>query len=361
MMKKEDPANPYHVGARTTLFILGVVLGGVVFGFFLINRSENKPRRRRPGALGHVVPTPSVGREVDGMKWIPSGTFWMGSEDGKADEKPVHQVTVRGVWMDKTEVTNEEFKKFVDATAYITSAERAPKREDPPNASSETLAPGSLTFGHPEANAPLDNPASWWRWTADANWRHPEGSNSTIEGRAKHPVVHVSWEDAAAYAKWANKRLPTEAEWEHAARGGLDRKPYVWGEERIPGGKWMANIWQGTFPSVNTKDDGFEGTAPVGTFPPNGYGLYDMAGNVSEWCADWYHPEYYKDSPSHNPKGSEKSFDPNDPNTPKRVLRGGSFLCSDNNCTSYRPATRMKSPPDARSSDSGFRCVRDAQ
>jgi sulfatase modifying factor 1 len=356
----EPKINPHQVSGRMIALIVTVMFAGLAFGFFLIDRSEKRPRRRRPGALGHVTPMPSVGREVDGMMWIPAGTFWMGSENGKPDEQPVHEVTIHAFWMDKTEVTNEQFKKFVDATGYVTVAERAPKKEDFPNTPQEALVPGALTF-HALPEGSTDDSASWWRWTPGASWRHPEGPDSTIEGREKYPVVQVAWEDAAAYAKWAEKRLPTEAEWERAARGGLDRKPYVWGDEKTPEGKWKANIWEGDFPRVNTKEDGFEGVAPVGSFPANGYGLYDMAGNVWEWCVDWYRPDYYQKSPRQDPKGPQSSFDPDEPNTPKRILRGGSFLCSDSYCSGYRPSARMKSSPDTGLAHTGFRCVRDVR
>jgi formylglycine-generating enzyme required for sulfatase activity len=192
-----------------------------------------------------------------------------------------------------------------------------------------------------------------------ANWRHPTGPKSSIAGLEKHPVVQVCWDDAMAYAKWAGKRLPTEAEWEYAARGGLTNAAFIWGSELTPGGKWNGNIWQGKFPTENTSADGFPGTAPVATFAPNGYGLYDMAGNVWEWCADWYQPEYYAQSPAKNPPGPQESYDPNEPGVMKRVMRGGSFLCSDVYCTGYRPSARMKSSPDTALSHTGFRCVRD--
>ena len=312
-----------------------------------------------------VVPTnPPAARtnaarvETNGMVLIPGGTFWMGSEDGQPDEQPLHQVSVDGFWMDKTEVTNEQFEKFVRATGYVTIAELKPDSKEFPDAKPELLVPGSVVFSPPAEEVPLTDPSGWWRYVPGANWRHPEGPHSTIEGREKHPVVHVAWHDAVAYAKWAGKRLPTEAEWEYASRGGLDRQRYVWGNEQTPGGKWQANIWQGHFPNENTGADGFKGTAPVASFPPNGYGLYDTAGNVWEWCADWYRPDYYARSPAKNPPGPEDSVDPDEPGVKKRVQRGGSYLCSDVYCSGYRPSARMKCTPDTGLSHTGFRCVK---
>ncbi|MBX6313325.1 MAG: formylglycine-generating enzyme family protein [Isosphaeraceae bacterium] len=292
------------------------------------------------------------------MVWIPGGTFLMGCDDpDMVDARPWHEVTLDGFWMDQTEVTNEQFAKFVAATGYITTAERALDPKDYPGVPTEQLKPSGIVFSPPSQPVPLDNHLQWWRMVPGADWRHPEGPESSIEGREKHPVVHVSWEDAAAYAQWAGKRLPTEAEWEYAARGGLERKHFVWGDELKPEGKWMANIWQGHFPVENKAEDGYSRTAPVGSFPPNGFGLYDMAGNVWEWCADWYQPDYYKWSPKVNPQGPETSHDPMEPGIPKRVNRGGSFLCSDMYCKRYDPGGRGKGAPDSGASHIGFRCV----
>ncbi len=296
----------------------------------------------------------------DGMVWIPGGKFWMGCEDPTmVDARPIHLVTVDGFWMDRTEVTNAQFARFVEATGYVTVAERKPDPNDFPGAPPEALVPGSLVFTPPPVDVPLDNHLIWWSYVPGASWRHPSGPNSDIQGKDNHPVVQVCWEDAVAYAKWAGKRLPTEAEWEFAARGGLDRKRYVWGDDMSPGGKWMVNNWQGQFPAENTEADGYRTTAPVGSFPPNGYGLFDMAGNVWEWCSDWYRPDYYNESPSRNPKGPDTSYDPLEVGVPKRVQRGGSFLCSDLYCTRYIPGSRGKGEPSSAASHIGFRCVMD--
>jgi formylglycine-generating enzyme required for sulfatase activity len=292
------------------------------------------------------------------MVWIPGGEFWMGSDDeSMRDAQPVHRVRVDGFWMDRTEVTNAQFAQFVAVTGYVTVAERTPDSKDYPDAPPELLVPGSIVFTPPPGPVPLSNHLVWWRYVPGADWRHPEGPDSSIAGRENHPVVQVCWYDAVAYCQWAGKRLPTEAEWEFAARGGLERKRYVWGDELNPGGKWMVNNWQGRFPSENTAADGFTRTSPVGTFPPNGYGLHDMAGNVWEWCADWYQPGYPAHDRTPNPQGPDVSHDPAEPGVPKRVQRGGSFLCSDLYCTRYLPGARGKGAPDSGASHVGFRCV----
>jgi formylglycine-generating enzyme required for sulfatase activity len=291
------------------------------------------------------------------MAWVPGGTFWMGGDDSSVDDaKPVHEVKVSGFWVDRTEVTNRQFARFVKATLYITVAERKPDAKDFPDAPPEKLVPGSIVFTPPAGRVSLDDPLVWWRYVPGASWRHPEGPASTIEGKDDHPVVQICFYDAQAYANWAGKRLPTEAEWEFAARGKIPRARYVWGDDRLPGGTWQANIWEGRFPDQDTVEDGFARTAPVGSFPANGFGLFDMAGNVWEWCSDWYRPGY-ETSPRENPVGPGSSYDPDEPNVPKRVQRGGSFLCSDQYCTRYLPGARGKGAPDSAASHVGLRCV----
>jgi formylglycine-generating enzyme required for sulfatase activity len=299
----------------------------------------------------------SPGPAPEGMVWVPGGMFWMGGDDASmSDAKPVHEVTVSGFWMDCTEVTNGEFARFVKATGYITVAERPPDPKDFPDAPREKLVPGSIVFTPPAGRVSLDDPLAWWRYVAGANWRHPEGPASSIEGKDDFPVVQICWIDAVAYAEWAGKRLPTEAEWEMAARGGKARARYVWGDELRPGGKWQANTWQGHFPDVNSAEDGFARIAPAKAFPANGFGLYDMAGNVWEWCADWYRPGYDAGA-CHDPVGPSSSYDPAEPGIPKRVQRGGSFLCSDQYCTRYLPGARGKGASDSAASHVGLRCV----
>ena len=306
-----------------------------------------------------------------GMVWIPGGTFLIGTNDKESfpNERPAHLVQVQGFWMDVHDVTNAEFAKFVEATGYVTTAERPINWEDlkkelppgTPKPDDGALAPGSLVFTPTSGPVPLNDLSAWWRWVPGVNWRHPEGPGSSIRGRENHPVVQVSWYDALAYAQWAGKRLPTEAEWEFAARGGLESKRYVWGDEFKPGGKYMANTWQGLFPVRDSAEDGFAGTSPVGSFPANGYGLYDMAGNVWQWCSDWYRVDTNIEAASKNvcrdPRGPTESYDPGDPYAPKRVVKGGSFLCNPSYCESYRPSARRGTPPDTGSSHTGFRCV----
>lgn len=295
------------------------------------------------------------------MVHIPAGTFQMGTNDPAfPDAQPVHKVSVKEFWMDEHEVTNAEFEEFVKATNYVTVAERSLDAKDFPGVPAESLVPGSGVFSPPDQPVTLDNPLQWWKYVPGASWRHPSGPESNIIGQENNPVVHVSYEDALAYAKWAGKRLPTEAEWEYAAQGKKPGLKYYWGDELKPGGKWMANIYQGDFPNKNTGEDGFVGIAPVKKFQPNAYGLYDMEGNVWEWCNDFYRADYYAKSPADNPKGPSDSYDPDEPNAVKRVQRGGSFLCSDQYCIRYRPGSRGKGEVGSGSNNLGFRCVKDS-
>ncbi len=312
------------------------------------------------------------GKSPQGMVWIPGGEFSMGAADppdmddvgmkATLDSRPVHRVYVDGFFMDKTDVTNAEYERFAKATGYVTVAERKPRPEDYPGAPPENLVAGSVVFAPPDHPVPLNNYFQWWTYVPGANWRHPTGPNSTIAGKGNYPVVHIAYEDALAYAKWAGKRLPTESEWEFAARGGLTGKPYVWGDEFRPHGKWMANTHEGHFPDKDTGADGYVGIAPVGTFPANGYGLYDMAGNVWQWTTDWYRPDYYATLVKaggvvRNPLGPDTSYDPSEPGTKKKVHRGGSFLCTDQYCSRYIVGTRGKGEADTGTNHLGFRCV----
>ncbi len=302
--------------------------------------------------------------KAEGMVWIRGGDFSMGSEHGMfTDARPVHRVRVDGFWMDQTEVTNRQFSEFVQSTGYVTIAERTPRAEDFPGALTSDLVAGSVVFTPPVGPVRLDDHFQWWAYVKGANWRRPEGPSSNLNGREDHPVVHVAFQDAEAYASWAGKRLPTEAEWEFAARGGLDRKRYTWGDEFRPGGRFQANSFQGNFPNNNTCEDGFASTSPVGSFPPNGYGISDMAGNVWEWVSDWYRPDYYytlaaSGAVAVNPRGPADSFDPQEPGVRKRVMKGGSFLCTDQYCARYMPGARGKGEPGTGTNHVGFRCVR---
>lgn len=360
--KEPDSANSDHRGLgrwAALAWLMVLALGGaLVYGWLGEQGTE------APTATASDQPEISTegppSEAPEGMAWIPGGTFWMGSNDPlMVDAQPAHLVRLDGFWMDRTEVTNRQFAAFVEATGYVTVAERPLDPKDFPGVPIENLVPGSLVFTPPDHEVSLDNHVVWWRYVPGASWKHPQGPESSIEGLEDHPVVQVCWEDAVAYARWAGKRLPTEAEWEFAARGGLDRRKYVWGDELSPEGRWMVNNWQGQFPAENTLVDGYRLTAPVGSFPPNGYGLVDMAGNVWEWCADWYRPDYYLTSPRDNPRGPSDSFDPQEPGVPKRVQRGGSFLCSDLYCIRYLPGARGKGEPSSAASHIGFRCVMD--
>lgn len=327
---------------------------------------------RKPGTP--PAESPPQGAEAP-MVWIPGGEFVMGANDPRGiphggndpmtDARPLHRVFVDGFWMDETEVTNAQFESFVVATGYVTVAERKPTHEEFPTAPEENLLAGSVVFFPSAEPIPLNNHYQWWTYIPGADWRHPKGPNSTVQDHENDPVVHIAYEDAVAYARWAGKRLPTEAEWEWAARGGLKNKPFAWGDTFRPDGKWMANTYQGRFPieGQDTGEDGFKGIAPVKQFPPNGYGLYDMAGNVWEWCSDWYRPDYYKSlaakgNVAKNPQGPESSFDPAEPTEKKRVHRGGSFLCTEQYCSRYMVGTRGKGEVRTGTNNLGFRCVK---
>ena len=336
---------------RTGLFIFSA--------FVLVCCKQNE---REASAVIQPPAASTVNTRVDSSKmvYIPAGTFSMGSNDPAfPDAQPVHQVSVNGFWMDEHEVTNAEYEEFVQAARYVTVAERKLDPKDFPNVPAEDLVPGSGVFAPPDHQVSLDNPLQWWKYMPGASWKHPLGRDSQITGKENDPVVQVCYEDALAYAKWARKRLPTEAEWEYAAQGKHPGLKYYWGNELKPGGKWKANIYQGNFPDKNTGEDGFMGIAPVKSFPPNAYGLYDMDGNVWEWCNDLYRPDYYKNSLASNPQGPADSYDPDEPNAVKRVQRGGSFLCSYQYCIRYRPGSRGKGEVNSGSNNLGFRCVKD--
>jgi sulfatase modifying factor 1 len=327
-----------------------------------------------PGFLPTVEnKLPATGAEREGMVWIPGGEFSMGAQDPPdindavgmqaiTDSRPIHRVYVDAFWMDKTEVTNEQFAAFVKATGYVTIAEMTPRAEDFPGAPPDNLVAGSVVFSPPDHSVPLDDHFQWWSYVRGANWRHPLGPKSSIAGKEKYPVVHVAYEDALAYSKWAGKRLPTEAEWEFAARGGLSGQVYPWGDSFQKDGKWMANSHQGHFPDHDTGADHFTGLAPVAQFQANGYGLYDVGGNVWEWVSDWYRPDYYAElaaarAIARNPQGPASSFDPSEPSEKKRVHRGGSFLCTDQFCSRYMVGTRGKGDVSTGTNHLGFRCV----
>jgi formylglycine-generating enzyme required for sulfatase activity len=300
------------------------------------------------------------------MVWIPGAAFQMGSNNFYPEERPVHRVAVDGFWMDEHPVTNAEFRRFVEATGYVTVAERSPDPKDYPGVDPNVLVPGSLVFHTPAHPVSLKDYHTWWAYVPGACWRHPEGQASTMDEREDHPVVHVAYEDARAYADWAGKSLPTEAEWEFAARGGLENAAFVWGEEFAPNGLMMANTWQGEFPRQNLKSDGYEGTSPVGSFPANGYGLYDMAGNVWEWTSDFFRPRHAEEpvKPCCTPRNPRvESYEQNqsarlpDAHIPRRVVKGGSYLCAPNYCLRYRPAARQGEAVETSTCHIGFRCI----
>jgi sulfatase modifying factor 1 len=371
----------FHADGRLELYDLDADLGernniatvhpNVTADMAMLLGEEARARGAQPSlstATGLPIPWPDVADSrnayapvavPDGMVWIPGGNFIMGSNDGYAEERPPHRVQVDGFFMDANEITNRQFATFIDDTGYVTVAERTPLAEDYPGAPPEMLVPASAVFTHPESVSNLTDWSQWWTLRPGASWKHPEGPDSTIDDRLDHPVVHVAWEDATAYADWAGKQLPTEAQWEFAARGGRFAPTFPWGHDLEPGGVSMANIWQGAFPVGNRTEDGHDGTAPIGSYPANAYGLHDMAGNAWEWCADWYADDWYDRSPRLNPNGPAQAdiIDGASPGMPRRITRGGSFLCAPNYCSRYRVTARMPVTPDSSLSHLGFRCV----
>ncbi|WP_232373317.1 formylglycine-generating enzyme family protein [Pinibacter aurantiacus] len=320
-----------------------------------------------------VLNTVNFDAAPDGMVKIPGGEFSMGGVNPKGmqdgghesmnDARPIHRVYVNPFYMDETEVTNGEYAKFVAATGYVTVAEKKPTKEEFPDAPEENLVAGSVVFTPPAHEVKLNDHYQWWNYVQGADWRHPTGPDSDIKGKDNYPVVQIAYEDAVAYANWAGKRLPTEAEWEFAARGGKAGEMYAWGNQLKPKDKWMANTFQGHFPDKDAGSDGFVGIAPIKQFAANEYGLYDVAGNVWEWCNDWYRSDYYQDlskqAVTRNPQGPTTSFDPAEPGTKKKVQRGGSYLCTDQYCTRYMVGTRGKGEFRSASNHVGFRCVKD--
>lgn len=371
--------------SKAVAIVLIAVGTGVAVASLVFKQAPPAPTSVNPGpdaapvaAFSATVPDAASppGPAPDGMAWIPGGEFSMGAADPLAqdanivgmkateDSRPIHRVRVRGFWMDRTEVTNREFAKFVKETGYVTVAERTPTADEFPGAPPENLVAGSVVFAPPDHAVPLDNHFQWWSYVKGANWRHPAGPGSDLKGRDDYPVVHVAYEDAEAFAKWAGKRLPTEAEWEFAARGGLSGALYPWGNDFLRDGKYMANTHQGHFPNEDTHADAHAGLAPVATYPANGYGLYDVAGNVWEWTSDWYRPDYYAElfragGVAFDPKGPDSSNDPSEPGVPKRVHRGGSFLCTEQYCSRYMVGTRGKGDVSTGTNHLGFRLVKD--
>lgn len=378
-LKALPPPRRYTTARTWVTFVF--IVGSVALGLLAMRSrpAPNETPKTLASGSPKFLPTvensnrPSANAPT-GMVWIPGGEFSMGAQDptdvhdqvgmqATTDSRPIHRVFVDGFWMDETEVTNEQFANFVKATGYVTVSERAPRAEDFPGVPPESLVAGSGVFSPPSRAVPLTNELAWWSYVGGANWRHPAGPASSIQGMERWPVVHVAYEDALAYAQWAGKRLPTEAEWEFAARGGLSGQVFPWGNTFKNGSQWMANTHEGHFPDHDTGEDSFAGIAPVAQFPPNGYGLYDVAGNVWEWMSDWYRPDYYGQLAStgtvtRNPQGPADSLDPAEPGVKKRVHRGGSFLCTDQFCSRYMVGTRGKGDVATSTNHLGFRCVK---
>jgi len=364
------------VTALAALMVLVFVAGGWLAYGRKTAPAKLNDAHGAPASFQPTVANAAAGQATapESMVWIPGGEFSMGANDppdmnsvgmqATEDARPIHRVYVDSFFMDRTDVTNAQFAAFVTATGYVTVAERLPRKEDFPTAPPENLVAGSVVFSEPSHAVPLTDHLQWWTYVPGANWRHPLGPQSNIDGKDDYPVVHVAYEDAEAYAKWAGKRLPTEAEWEFAARGGTAGQPFVWGDTFRPSGKWMANTHEGHFPDHDTGEDGYAGIAPVAQFPPNQYGLYDMAGNVWQWVSDWYRSDYYAQlakagTVARNPHGPDSPFDPAEPGERKRVHRGGSFLCTDDYCSRYMVGTRGKGEIATATNHLGFRCVKD--
>ena len=346
---------------KKLLQILACVLGGLLVAFLVRSSLNVFNQSQAVNSQSHLTQETlaNSGGKIacpQDMVWIEGGTFRMGSDQHYQEERTVEGVTVDGFCMDKYEITNAQFAEFVKATGYVTIAERPLSAKLFPTLSEAQRVPGSVAFVQPPVQKSIPE-LSWWHWTPGANWRHPDGPNSSIQGQENYPVIHVAYEDAAAYAKWAGKSLPTEPQWEFAARGGLKNMTYTWGDEYSAK---KANTWQGFFPFYNTKEDGYLGTAPIGSFPPNGYGLYDMAGNVWEWTEDWYRVSHQGMAHKLNPTVSNpaESLDPREPNVAKHVIKGGSYLCAPNYCSRFRPAAREAQSPDTGTSHIGFRLVK---
>jgi sulfatase modifying factor 1 len=380
-MNEQQPSGKSRSRKWLLSAIVVAIFGGSGFALFVMQsktpKTDSPPMSAAPApdeflpTVENKVSPPSSAPE--GMVWIPGGEFSMGARSpmdasdlvgmqATTDSRPIHRVAVEGFWMDATEVTNEQYASFVKATGYVTVAERKPTAEEFPTAAPEDLTAGSVVFTPPDQAVPLNDHFQWWAYVDGADWRHPSGPGSSIEGKEKFPVVHIAYEDAEAYAKWAGKRLPTEAEWEFAARGGLSGALYPWGDNFKKDGMFMANSHQGHFPNVDTGADAYVGISPVARYPANGYGLYDVGGNVWEWVSDWYRPDYYAQlaaggGVNHDPKGPAASFDPSEPGEKKRVHRGGSFLCTDQYCSRYMVGTRGKGEVTTGTNHLGFRCV----